>query len=103
MSTEWDWAMRDLEKIEKDLVIVKRIGEKFRSILEDVNTLTIGGVLVLEKDIKWDTYPGFIETQVKNSDEAIELLNKEKARLTKFVEGRLKLAKEKELELEKER
>ena len=34
---------------------------------------------------------------------AIELLNKEKARLTKFVEGRLKLAKEKELELEKER
>jgi hypothetical protein len=42
----------DIKLLEHDIPIVKGITEKFRSILEDVNALSIGGVLTLERDIK---------------------------------------------------
>ena len=85
----------DLKLLEHDIPIVKGITEKFRSILEDVNALSIGGVLTLERDIKWDTYNGVIEKHVKNSEGAEVLLNKERERLTKSLAGILKREKEK--------
>ena len=85
----------DIKLLDQDIPIVKRITEKFRSILEDVNALSIGGVLTLERDIKWDTYDGVIEKHVKNSEGAEVLLNKERERLTKSLADILKREKEK--------
>ena len=70
MGTEWDWARRDLADPDEELVIVKGIGGK-QEHSGRCNTMSIGGILVLEKDIKRATCQWFTATQVKNSNEAM--------------------------------
>ena len=75
----------EIATIDRDMVIVKRIQEKFAGILKDVDELTIGGVLVLENSIPGDLYRNYIEKHLKNSQNAEKLLIAEREKNVKAL------------------